>query len=863
MAIDRFFTGFEGGETTHLSSADGNCVILDDGKARTGQFCLQCNVPITAANTARANAPVPTAGKAITTDYATAYSRIFFKLLAYPSASDVILFGYGTVNGVFQSTIRLDNTGRIAVGNGLTIGPYNSSPLPLNTWFRLELQQVIQPNGAGALEINANGDVFTESGTLIAAVSNFHYNIPLSTDVAPPIIGHADAIASTYMIQFDDWVSIIEDNGPASLPSATRITRVDATNIVSNTVGGSSFTNWSGDYRAITEIPFEPLDFMSSMDLDTLITFGHRSAAELNVVNAIAIKISYQLKASVAGSEWLNINAESIPVIVDTVFPAAPYTYYRWTPFTDADFTNFVFGIKNQRTELINLAQMYVEVLHEGGNYWPDELVRTGPWRHKIIPYLGTGNFMTIGGFGFKPQVVIIKKVNGDQNMGVFRISLMGGTRSKSNGSVTQIGRGILNLLPDGFDIGPSFEVNQAGDYYVAIGIEDGGYDANCYHLSIGAYIGNKASLALTPERSGAPSFVWVSAEQSFFRSGDVPGDNTTPLLAIDQTSNLIKSLDFNSITIGSDNKINEGSELYYYFSIVASGYLFGGIAFGNQTGAGNSMTISPFGFEPALVIAKAINLADAQWRYRGIHANADSNLWGSTALNATGITSLPTGDNGFTLGPSLSAAGVNSRYLAFADSFTVSQNGVLEVNAGIDQSVVFGTTVSLFGTGIEHSYPCAVMTFQWTQIAGPGTASFTTPNAPSTGVTFDKAGVYILRLTVGNGLRFASDDVQITVTCPAVASDAGPDQVINTKVTRLSGTTTGATGLVWEQIIGPGSVAFANANDPNTTVTFPLAGLYTLRLRAVNQCSTVVDDMYVTVLEDCVLPTPALDFNC
>ena len=51
-----------------------------------------------------------------------------------------------------------------------------------------------------------------------------------------------------------------------------------------------------------------------------------------------------------------------------------------------------------------------------------------------------------------------------------------------------------------------------------------------------------------------------------------------------------------------------------------------------------------------------------------------------------------------------------------------------------------------------------------WNKLTGPGVVTFTSPNSASTNVTFTKPGVYVLRLSAGDGALGASDDIIVTV---------------------------------------------------------------------------------------------------
>ena len=51
-----------------------------------------------------------------------------------------------------------------------------------------------------------------------------------------------------------------------------------------------------------------------------------------------------------------------------------------------------------------------------------------------------------------------------------------------------------------------------------------------------------------------------------------------------------------------------------------------------------------------------------------------------------------------------------------------------------------------------------------WSQVEGPGPASFDAPSEASTGVAFPAPGRYVLRLTADDGVGFGRDDVEVVV---------------------------------------------------------------------------------------------------
>ena len=70
------------------------------------------------------------------------------------------------------------------------------------------------------------------------------------------------------------------------------------------------------------------------------------------------------------------------------------------------------------------------------------------------------------------------------------------------------------------------------------------------------------------------------------------------------------------------------------------------------------------------------------------------------------------------------------------------------------------------------------------------------------------------------------------------------------------------AVSVTWSQHAGPDTVTFANANALNTTATFPVAGLYVLRLTADDGELTAFDDVTVTVNPQGAIPIVNYSFE-
>ena len=94
-------------------------------------------------------------------------------------------------------------------------------------------------------------------------------------------------------------------------------------------------------------------------------------------------------------------------------------------------------------------------------------------------------------------------------------------------------------------------------------------------------------------------------------------------------------------------------------------------------------------------------------------------------------------------------------------------------VNAGPDQTVKLPNSATMQGSVTDDGLPNppGTVTRTWSQLSGPGTATFTDPSSPTTSVSFDTAGTYVLRLTGDDSALQSSDDVTVTVLPEGVAT--------------------------------------------------------------------------------------------
>ncbi len=232
---------------------------------------------------------------------------------------------------------------------------------------------------------------------------------------------------------------------------------------------------------------------------------------------------------------------------------------------------------------------------------------------------------------------------------------------------------------------------------------------------------------------------------------------------------------------------------------------------------------------------------------------------WSQVSGPGTATFTAPTA---LTTSVSFSAAGtyvlrlsVYDGALTGSDDVTVTVNAPANlapiVNAGADQVVTLPATATLTATVTDDGQVLPTPTLTWSQVSGPGTATFTAPTALTTSVSFSAAGTYVLRLSVYDGALTGSDDVTVTVNAPANLApivNAGADQVVTLPQTATLTATVTDDGqvlptptLTWSQVSGPGTATFTAPTALTTSVSFSAAGTYVLRLSVYDGALTGV----------------------
>ncbi|MGZ5568024.1 MAG: PKD domain-containing protein, partial [Limisphaerales bacterium] len=192
---------------------------------------------------------------------------------------------------------------------------------------------------------------------------------------------------------------------------------------------------------------------------------------------------------------------------------------------------------------------------------------------------------------------------------------------------------------------------------------------------------------------------------------------------------------------------------------------------------------------------------------------------------------------------------------LATANSdVTVTVNRAPTVNAGSDQ-VVTNLQAVLNGSVSDDGLPTGTVTSSWTEVSGPGVATFANSSSPATTVTFSATGVYVLRLTADDSLAQSSAQVTIVVDGTPVVS-ATSDSPINlpASATLIATATDDALPVgstlthVWTKISGPGAVTFGDATALQTTASFSQSGIYVIQFSASDSLLTSAANLTLVV---------------
>jgi hypothetical protein len=148
-----------------------------------------------------------------------------------------------------------------------------------------------------------------------------------------------------------------------------------------------------------------------------------------------------------------------------------------------------------------------------------------------------------------------------------------------------------------------------------------------------------------------------------------------------------------------------------------------------------------------------------------GVGGAAPGEFGPVTVASATAATAQITIAPNAPLGSRSVTVATGAQQASFA--FT-AENLPPSVNAGPDLTITLPAVAALNGSVADDGAPGPAPTSAWSKVSGPGTVSFSAPNAPVTNAAFSLPGVYVLRLTASDTILSAFDDVTVNVLQPA-----------------------------------------------------------------------------------------------
>lgn len=233
--------------------------------------------------------------------------------------------------------------------------------------------------------------------------------------------------------------------------------------------------------------------------------------------------------------------------------------------------------------------------------------------------------------------------------------------------------------------------------------------------------------------------------------------------------------------------------------------------------------------------------------------------LISNTTIAGPTVSALVAGSYVFSL-----TATDNRNGISAASQVTVLVNLPINLvpvaHAGSDLSITLPQqTAVLDGSGTDRDG--TIVAYNWKQVSGPSTVTFSDTAAANATVSNLQVGKYILGLTVTDDRSGRSSNSYVTLTVNEAANilpvaNAGADQSITLPISAvsLSGSGSDTDGAIvnytWSQVSGPNTAILTNATAASPTASGLIAGSYVFSLIVQDDKngSSTVDQVIVTV---------------
>lgn len=234
--------------------------------------------------------------------------------------------------------------------------------------------------------------------------------------------------------------------------------------------------------------------------------------------------------------------------------------------------------------------------------------------------------------------------------------------------------------------------------------------------------------------------------------------------------------------------------------------------------------------------------------------------LSGQTTLSVS-ISNLIVGSYTFSL-TATDNDGLTGSDVAVVSVLAAPPNAPPNANAGADQTITLPqNSVSLSGSGTDTDG--TIVSYAWSQVSGPGTATFTPTNQAATVVSNLAQGVYTLLLTVTDDKGAQGTDLVLITVLPVPpnnppTANAGTDISITLpqNSTTLNGSGTDTDGTItsyqWVQTSGPNIANMVSPSSASTAINTLVEGNYLFTLTVTDDDgSQASDQVLVSVLPE------------
>jgi alpha-tubulin suppressor-like RCC1 family protein len=192
---------------------------------------------------------------------------------------------------------------------------------------------------------------------------------------------------------------------------------------------------------------------------------------------------------------------------------------------------------------------------------------------------------------------------------------------------------------------------------------------------------------------------------------------------------------------------------------------------------------------------------------------------------------------------------------------------GLPVVSAGANQTITLPTS-SVTLTGVASELNGTIVSYSWTQVSGPGTATIASAGQVSTAVSGLVQGVYRFQLLVTDLLGItATATVQVTVNAAVVPGpptvNAGAAQTITlpTNSVTLTATASETNGTIvsykWVQLSGPSVSTIVSSGQASTVVNGLVAGVYSFQITVTDNSGVTATNVVKVTVNAAIVPGP------